>query len=73
MHLSVSIQRTTTYGISRNLPVSNLVMPRIPISFGIGFAAVVLGTVIGILLGIFAALRRNTIWDSISTVLQFLE
>ena len=61
-----------SYGISRNLPVSNLVMPRIPISFGIGFAAVVLGTVIGILLGIFAALRRNTIWDSISTVIAVL-
>ena len=61
-----------SYGIARNLPVSNLVMPRIPISFGIGFAAVVLGTIIGILLGIFAALRRNTIWDSISTIIAVL-
>ena len=51
-----------SYGIARNLPVSSLVMPRISISFGIGLAAVVLGTIIGILLGIFAALRRNTIW-----------
>lgn len=57
-----------SYGISRNLPVSSLVLPRISISFGIGLAAVILGTILGILLGIFAALNRNTVWDSLSTV-----
>ncbi len=61
-----------SYGIARNLPVANLVVPRISISFGIGFAAVILGTIVGILLGIFAALKRNTIWDSISTVIAVL-
>ncbi|SCH70389.1 ABC transporter permease [Romboutsia sp. 1001713B170207_170306_H8] len=57
-----------SYGISRNLPVSSLVLPRISISFGIGLAAVILGTILGILLGIFAALNRNTVLDSLSTV-----
>ena len=61
-----------SYGISRNLPVSSLVLPRISISFGIGLAAVILGTILGILLGIFAALNRNTIWDSLSTVVAVL-
>ncbi len=56
-----------SYGIARNLPVANLVIPRIAISFGIGLAAVIVGTIIGILLGIFAALNRKTVWDSIST------
>ena len=57
-----------SYGIARNLPVANIVGPRIAISFGIGLAAVILGTIVGILLGIFAALNRKTFWDSLSTV-----
>lgn len=61
-----------SYGIARNLPVSNLVAPRIAVSFGIGLAAVIIGTILGILLGIFAALKRNTIWDSMSTVVAVL-
>ncbi|MFI3236655.1 MAG: ABC transporter permease [Lachnospiraceae bacterium] len=62
----------TSYGISRNYPVSSLVLPRISISFGIGIAAVILGTVIGFGLGIFAALHRNTFWDSFATVISVL-
>ncbi|MGB4984927.1 MAG: ABC transporter permease [Erysipelotrichaceae bacterium] len=61
-----------SFGIARNLPVASLVVPRIGTSFGIGIAAVILGTVVGVLLGIFAALKRNTIWDSISTGLAVL-
>ena len=61
-----------SYGIARNLPVANLVAPRIAISFGIGLAAVILGTILGILLGIFAALNRKTIWDSMSTVVAVI-
>lgn len=57
-----------SYGIARNLSVSNLVGPRIAISFGIGLAAVILGTIVGIMLGIFAAIKRKTVWDSMSTV-----
>ncbi|WP_249028837.1 ABC transporter permease [Tannockella kyphosi] len=58
----------TSYGISKNYPVSLLVLPRIPISFGIGIAAVIFGTGIGFGLGVFAALHRNTIWDSLATI-----
>lgn len=61
-----------SYAIQRNMPVSNLVNPRIPISFGLGIGAVIIGTFFGILLGIFAALHRNTIWDSIATVLAVI-
>ncbi len=62
----------TSFGISKNLPVATLVMPRIGISFGIGIAAVILGTVVGIALGIFAALNRNTVWDTLATVFAVL-
>ena len=62
----------TSFGISRNLPVSALVAPRIAISFGIGIAAVILGTIVGIGLGIFAALKRNTIGDTLATIFAVL-
>lgn len=62
----------TSYGISKNYPVSLLVLPRISISFGIGIAAVILGTFIGFSLGIFAALHRNTVWDSLATIFAVL-
>ena len=62
----------TSFGIARNMQVSDLVLPRISISFGIGIAAVVVGTIIGISLGIFAALRKNTIADTISTILSVM-
>ena len=61
-----------SFGIARNMPVTYLVQPRIIISFGIGIAAVILGTIIGVLLGIFAALHRNTIWDSLATLFSVL-
>lgn len=57
-----------SFGIARNMNVSQLVGPSIPISFGIGLAAVAIGTIIGILLGVFAALNRNTFWDSLATI-----
>ncbi len=61
-----------SFGISKNLPVSQLVGPRIAISFGIGISAVILGTIIGFGLGVFAALKKNTIWDSLATVFSVL-
>ena len=57
-----------SYSISKNMQVSTLMGPKIPISFGIGIAAVILGTIIGIALGIVAALKKNTGWDTAATV-----
>ena len=61
-----------SFGIARNLEVSKLVGPRIIVSFSIGLAAAVLGTIIGVMLGIFSALKRNTIWDSLATMVSVL-
>ncbi|MFV0381001.1 MAG: ABC transporter permease [Breznakia sp.] len=62
----------TSFAIARNYPVADLVLPRAVISFTIGISAVIFGTFVGISLGILAALKRNTIWDSIATVLSVL-
>lgn len=37
-----------------------------------GIGAVIIGTFFGIILGIVAALNRNTIWDSIATILAVI-
>ena len=61
-----------SFGIARNMNVVDLVKPAIPISFGLGIGAVIIGAVVGIALGILAALKRNTFWDSFATVLSVI-
>ena len=61
-----------SYTISKNTPISVLLKSRLPISLRVGGQAVLLGTVIGLVLGIVAALKHNTIWDTISTIISVL-
>lgn len=67
---------TGDFGVSMNLykdmPVSSLVADAAKISFAYGICAVIIGSVIGILLGVFAALHRNTIWDTLATVISVI-
>lgn len=61
-----------SYTISKNTPISQLLASRLPISLRIGGQAVLLGTLIGLILGIVAALKHNTIWDTLTTVISVL-
>jgi oligopeptide transport system permease protein len=61
-----------SYAISKNTPISTLLQSRLPISLRIGGQAVLLGTLIGLVLGIIAALKHNTIWDTLTTVISVL-
>ena len=61
-----------SYAIQREAEVSTMVSNRMVISFMLGIGAVVIGTVIGIILGVVAALNRNTFWDSFATVLSVI-
>ena len=54
-----------SYNISKNTPISQLIQSRLPISISIGFFAVALGAVVGLILGLIAALKRDTILDTI--------
>ena len=56
-----------SYNMYKDMEVSYLVGSAIKLSFSYGIAAVIFGTIVGILLGVSAALNRNTIWDSIAT------
>ena len=72
----VSGMLTGDFGVSMNLyrdmQVSSLVATRAPISFFLGLSACILGTLVGILLGVVAALKKNTIWDTLATVLSVI-
>jgi oligopeptide transport system permease protein len=61
-----------SYTIAKNTPISTLLASRLPISLRIGGQAVLLGTLIGLVLGIVAALKHNTIWDTITTIISVL-
>ena len=61
-----------SYNISKNTPISQLVEMRLPVSINIGGMAVGLGALVGLLLGIVAALNHNTILDNLCTMVSVL-
>ena len=61
-----------SYTISKNTQISTLLQTRLPISIRIGGQAVLLGTIVGLILGIIAALKHNTIWDTLTTIISVL-
>ncbi|MBC5624391.1 ABC transporter permease [Clostridium sp. NSJ-49] len=61
-----------SYTIAKNTPISTLLKTRLPISLKIGGQAVLLGTIVGLILGITEALNHNKIWDTITTIISVL-
>jgi oligopeptide transport system permease protein len=53
-------------------PVTEIILARLPVSAFVGIQAVVFGLVVGLVLGIVAALRHNSFWDTVATVLAIL-
>jgi oligopeptide transport system permease protein len=52
--------------------VSELILQRLPVSAFIGVQAVIFGFVVGMVLGIVAALWHNTLWDTLAVVVAIL-
>jgi oligopeptide transport system permease protein len=52
-----------------NRPVTQMILQRAPVSIFLGVQAVIFGLVVGLVLGIVAALRHNTLWDIVTVVL----
>ena len=61
-----------SYNISKNTPISQLIETRLPISIAIGGMAVLIGAVVGLLLGLIAAIKKNTIIDTLATVISVI-
>jgi oligopeptide transport system permease protein len=53
-------------------PVTQVILEQAPISAFLGFQAIIFGVVPGILLGVVAALRHNTLLDYMTTVVAIL-
>lgn len=56
----------------KNASVTELIIKRLGPSFLLGSQGLVLGVIIGILFGMIAALRQNTIWDYGSTLIAII-
>ena len=61
-----------SYNISKNTPIAQLIQTRLPISIAIGGAAVALGALVGLILGLTAAIWHDTIWDTIATIISVI-
>ena len=61
-----------SYVIQKNMPISTMLSARLPISIQIGGQAVLLGTLIGLFLGILAALKHNSFIDSFTTFISVI-
>jgi oligopeptide transport system permease protein len=61
-----------SYNISKNTPISQLIQTRLPISIAIGGFAVMLGAFFGLILGIVAALKHGTFWDTLCTIISVI-
>src|SRR5215217_3391237 len=53
-------------------PVLEIILARLPISAFLSAQAVLFGLVAGLVLGVVAALRHNSVWDSVTTVLAIV-
>ncbi len=61
-----------SYNISKNTPISTLIVQRLPVSIQVGGQSVLLGAFIGLILGIIAAIKHNTIWDTMATLISVI-
>ncbi|MDO5733147.1 MAG: ABC transporter permease [Eubacteriales bacterium] len=62
----------SSYNISKDTPVSELLKTRLPVSLGLGGLAILIGSFFGLFLGLYAALRHHRIGDTIATFIAVL-
>lgn len=56
----------------KNQPVTDILMAGIPVSAQLGFWALMLGTFFGMLLGLLASIKHNTVFDYAANVISVL-
>ena len=66
MYISNAIKGDLGISIKYNRPVTDIIAQAFPYSFDLGVRAVIFATIMGVLLGIVAAVKRGTKWDSLS-------
>lgn len=61
-----------SYVIKKNADITSMILPRAVITIRIGLQAIVMGTMIGVILGIISGLKQNTIFDTATTMIAVL-
>ena len=61
-----------SFTIQKNVAVSNLLKDRLSISARLGVQSLILGSMVGLILGIVAAIFKNSIWDTLTTVIAVI-
>ena len=61
-----------SYVINKNFAVSTMIFQRLAVTIVIGLQAMVLGTIVGLILGILAALKHNTWVDTLASIISVI-
>lgn len=59
-----------SYNIQKDAKITDMLSARIPVTFQLGMGAIILGTLVGAVLGILAALKHNTWIDTFTSVIS---
>jgi oligopeptide transport system permease protein len=66
MYISNAMKGDLGISIKYNRPVTDIISQAFPYSFDLGIRALIFASITGVLLGIVAAVKRGTAWDSAS-------
>jgi oligopeptide transport system permease protein len=55
-----------------NRPIVDIIAQAFPYSFDLGIRSLIFATIMGILLGIVAAVKRGTVWDTLSMLIAII-
>ena len=58
-----------SYAIQKNMKISSIIAARVGVTVQIGLQAIVIGSVVGIFLGVIAGLKRNSLADTLTTII----
>jgi len=72
MYISNVFKGDLGLSIKYNRPVADIIKQAFPYSFDLGMRALFFATVMGILLGIIAAVKRGTKWDTITMLVAII-
>ena len=64
-----TVQGDFGYSFRYGVPTIKLISERLPNSLRLGLVALAIGVIVGLPLGVVAALRRGSIWDNLSTTI----
>ena len=72
LFLGNAVQGDLGTSIRQRQSVSKLILERLPATLELAFVALIISLVVSFPIGIFVALRRNTIWDLLGTSLSLI-